>query len=232
MKWLFLDLPVRKAKWITTVSLKSKEEIIRYTNCDQKKIIVIANPLSENCINVCSNIIAEEARLLFVGTKQNKNLENVIPALHGLKIHLRIIGDLTHNQHLLLRKFEIKYSNASDLTSDELSREYQNADLILFPSLYEGFGLPVIEGFCAGKPVITSNISPMKEIAGDAAFLVDPQSISSIRNAVSDVINNPELRRLKVEKGKLIARSYQSKNIYSQYENLWKQVYVSSQRTS
>jgi glycosyltransferase involved in cell wall biosynthesis len=46
--------------------------------------------------------------------------------------------------------------------------------------LYEGFGLPVIEGFCAGKPVITSDISPMNDIAGDAAFLVDPHSVSSI----------------------------------------------------
>jgi glycosyltransferase involved in cell wall biosynthesis len=128
---------------------------------------------------------------------------------------------------LLLKKFEIKYSCTIHLTDDELSREYQSADIILFPSLYEGFGLPVIEGFCAGKPVITSDISPMKEIAEDAAFLVDPLSISSIRDGVNAVINSPNLRQSKVEKGRLIAHSYQSKKIYTEYENLWKQVQAS-----
>jgi glycosyltransferase involved in cell wall biosynthesis len=232
MKWLFLDLPVKKAKWITTVSHKSKEEIIRFTKCDPRKIIVIANPLAENCKVNLNSSFSEEPRLLFVGTKPNKNLDNVIPALFGLNINLRIIGELTHKQHLLLSKFEIKYSDTFNLSDDELSWEYHNADIILFPSLYEGFGLPVIEGFCAGKPVITSDISPMNDIAGDAAFLVDPHSISSIRDGVKAVIANPELRKVKVEKGKLIASSYQSKNIFTAYENLWKQVQVSNGKTA
>ena len=227
MKWLFLDLPVRKAKWITTVSNKSKEEIIKFTNCDPNKIFVIANPLAENCSMNLNASIPDEPRLLFVGTKPNKNLENVIPALFGFNIHLRIIGELTHKQVLLLKKFEIKYSHSFHLTNDELSDEYQSADIVLFPSLYEGFGLPVIEGFCAGKPVITSDLSPMKDIAQDAAFLVDPRSISSIREGVKEVIHNFELRKSKVEKGRLIANSYQSKKIYSEYENLWKQVQAS-----
>jgi len=232
MKWLFLDLPVKKAKWITTVSHKSKEEIIQFTKCDPSKIIVIANPLAENCKVNLNSSFSEEPRLLFVGTKPNKNLENVIPALFGLNIKLRIIGELTYKQHLLLSKFEIKYSDTFNLSEDELWREYQNADMILFPSLYEGFGLPVIEGFCAGKPVITSDISPMKDIACDAAFLVDPHSVSSIRDGVKAVIANPELRKSKVEKGKLIASSYQSIKIYSEYENLWKQVQVSNGKTA
>lgn len=227
MKWLFLDLPVRKAKWITTVSEKSRDEIIKYTKCDPNKIIVIANPLAENCFTDFNPYFPRQPRLLFIGTKGNKNLENVIPSLYRLNIHLRIIGELTNKQLLLLRKFEINYSNDFNLTDNQLSSEYQNADIILFPSLYEGFGLPVIEGFCAGKPVITSDISPMKEIAEDAAFLVDPLSISSIRDGVNAVINNPNLRQSKVEKGRLIAHSYQSKKIYTEYENLWKQVQAS-----
>ena len=105
-----------------------------------------------------------------------------------------------------------------------MTKEYRNCDIVLFPSLYEGFGLPVIEGFCAGKPVITSNLSPMKDIAKDAALLVDPHSISSIRDGVNEVINNHELRQSKVEKGKLIAQFYQSKKIFTEYENLWRQV--------
>jgi glycosyltransferase involved in cell wall biosynthesis len=224
MKWLFLDLPVRKAKWITTVSDKSKDEIIKYTKCDPSKIIVIANPLAENCITDLNYSFPNEPCLLFIGTKANKNLENVVPALYGINIHLRIIGELTDRQRLLLKKFKLKYSCDFNLSDKQLSNEYQNADIVLFPSLYEGFGLPVIEGFCAGKPVVTSDIAPMRDIADDAAFLVDPNSISSIRDGVKAVIYNPELRQSKVEKGRLIARLYQSKKIFAEYETLWKQV--------
>ena len=230
MKWLFLDLPVRKAKWITTVSDKSKDEIIRNTKCDFNKIYVIPNPVAQIFDIDLRNCFPNHPRLLFIGTMPNKNLENVIPALFDLNIHLHIIGELTDKQLLLLRKFEINYSNDFNLTDNQLSNEYHNADIVLFPSLYEGFGLPVIEGFCAGKPVITSDISPMREIADEAAFLVDPHSISSIRDGVKEVINNPILRQSKIEKGRLIARSYESKKIYAVYEKLWKQVQVGNEK--
>jgi glycosyltransferase involved in cell wall biosynthesis len=230
MKWIFLDLPVQKAKWITTVSDKSKEEIIKYTKCDPNKIFVIANPLAKECSLKLNYTIPNEPRFLFIGTRLNKNLEKVIPALYGLNIRLRIIGELSTKQLLLLRKFEIKYSNVFHISEDELSGEYQNADIVLFPSLYEGFGLPVIEGFCAGKPVITSDISPMKDIAGDAAFLVDPHSISSIRNAVITAIDDVALRESKIEKGKLVASIYESKKIFTQYELLWEKVHESTKK--
>jgi glycosyltransferase involved in cell wall biosynthesis len=232
MKLLFLDLPVQKAKWVTTVSEKSKQEIVKYTNCDPTKILVIGNPISTDCDIDLKISFPHQPRILFIGTTHNKNLENVIPALYRLEIELRIIGKISERLHLLLRKFEIKYSNNFNLSNDQLSIEYKNADIILFPSLYEGFGLPVIEGFCVGKPVITSDISPMKEISDGAAFLVDPYSISSIRDAVNKVISNPELRQSKVEKGRLIARSYQNKKIFSEYENLWRQVQVNSKKAA
>lgn len=232
MKLLFLDLPVQKAKWVTTVSEKSKQEIVKYTNCDPTKILVIGNPISTDCDIDLKISFPHQPRILFIGTTHNKNLENVIPALYRLEIELRIIGKISERLHLFLRKFEIKYSNNFNLSNDQLSIEYKNADIILFPSLYEGFGLPVIEGFCVGKPVITSDISPMKEISDGAAFLVDPYSISSIRDAVNKVISNPELRQSKVEKGRLIARSYQNKKIFSEYENLWRQVQVNSKKAA
>jgi glycosyltransferase involved in cell wall biosynthesis len=232
MKWLFLDLPVKRVKWITTVSEKSKNEIIEFTGCDPSKIIVIPNPVDIRFQEGESKNMSDSPVLLFLGTKLNKNLENVISALYGLNIHLRIIGELTTRQQLLLRKFEINFSNDFNLTDHQLSIEYKNADIVLFPSLYEGFGLPVIEGFCAGKPVITSNLSPMKDIAKDAAILVDPHSISSIRDGVNEVIKNPELRQSKVEKGKLIAQLYQSKKILNEYENLWKQVQDSNEKAA
>ena len=224
MKWLFLDLPVKRVKWITTVSEKSKNEIIEFTGCEPNKIIVIPNPVDIRFQEAESKNTSDSPVLLFLGTKPNKNLENVIAALYKLDIHLRIIGDMSKKQQNLLEKFSISYSSVANISDETLTKEYRNCDIVLFPSLYEGFGLPVIEGFCAGKPVITSNLSPMKDIAKDAALLVDPHSISSIRDGVNEVINNHELRQSKVEKGKLIAQFYQSKKIFTEYENLWRQV--------
>jgi glycosyltransferase involved in cell wall biosynthesis len=196
MKWLFLDLPVKRVKWITTVSEKSKNEIIEYTGCDPNKIIVIPNPGDISFQGEKSNVLSEFPILLFLGTKPNKNLENVIAALYKLNIHLRIIGDVTKEQHKLLEKFAISYNSVTNISDEDLIKEYRNCDIVLFPSTYEGFGLPVVEGFCSGRPVITSNLSPMKDIACGAAVLVDPTSIASIRTGVVDLISNDNLHRV------------------------------------
>ena len=224
MKWLFLDLPVKRVKWITTVSEKSKNEIIKFTGCDPNKIIVIPNPVDIQFQDAESKNMSESPVLLFLGTKPNKNLENVIAALYKLDIHLRIIGDITKEQQHLLEKFSVSYSSVANISDDALINEYRNCDIVLFPSTYEGFGLPVVEGFCAGRPVITSDLSPMKEIACGAGVLVDPTSIASIRNGILDLISNDALRNSCIKKGLEISTIYTPKNIAQQYSGLWNKV--------
>ena len=82
----------------------------------------------------------------------------------------------------MLRFYSIRYVYKCDLSNQEILDEYMNCDIVSFPSLYEGFGMPIIEGQAVGRVVFTSDLEPMKEIAGDAALLVDPYSIESIRN--------------------------------------------------
>jgi glycosyltransferase involved in cell wall biosynthesis len=224
MKWLFLDLPVRRMKWITTVSEKSKNEIVAFTNCDPNKIIVIHNPVDVNFQETKENNLSDFPILLFLGTKPNKNLECVIAALYKLKIHLRIIGDLSKKQIQLLEKFSIPYSSVSNISDEELIKEYTNCDVVLFPSIYEGFGLPIVEGFCSGRPVITSNLSPMKDIASGAASLVDPNSIASIRKGVIEIITNKILYSECIKKGLEISKFYASKNITEQYNTVWSKI--------
>jgi glycosyltransferase involved in cell wall biosynthesis len=230
LKWIFLDLPVRKAKYITTISEKSKQEILDYTNCDPEKILVIPNPVDP--IFASSTPLPSAglptmvgrfnlSTILFLGTKPNKNLELTIAALFGLDVHLRIIGELSRKQKEMLEKFNIQYSSDFSISPEQLAAEYTNADLILFPSTYEGFGLPVIEGFQAERPVITSNISPMKEVAGDGALFAEPTSIASIREAVIKLLNDQTLKIQLVAAGKEKVKQYQPGFIAEAYQQLW-----------
>lgn len=228
LKWIFLDLPVKKAKYITTISDKSKQEILDYTNCDPQKILVIPNPVDLSADNSTSSSASlpktgrlNRATILFLGTKPNKNLEMSIAALFGLDVHLRIIGELTPKQEEMLAKFNIHYSVDFSISPAQLAAEYANADFILFPSTYEGFGLPVIEGFQAGRPVITSNISPMKEVAGNAALLSDPTSIASIRGQVIKLLTDHALQTQLVAAGKEKVKQYQPGFISDMYIHLW-----------
>lgn len=250
LKWIFLDLPVNKARTITTISEKSRQEILQHSTCTPEKIRLIPNPvdpmLAAPNINPIStpvdqtqstesthhqpiiNTIAHAIpRILFLGTSPNKNLDLTIAALYKLNIHLRIIGSITSNQQSLLKKFNIHYSTVQQLSAAELYSEYHNADLILFPSTYEGFGLPLIEGFQAGKPVITSNIAPMRDIAGSAAMLINPYSISSIRTGVQQVMEDVYLRKKMVEQGREIANNHAPQKIAAAYHQLWTHVWNS-----
>ena len=222
LKWIFLDLPVKKAKYITTISEKSKQEILDYTNCDPQKILVIPNPVDLSFSDhTTPSTQSTLSTILFLGTKPNKNLEISIAALFALDVHLRIIGELTRKQIEMLAKFNIHYSVDFSISPEQLAAEYTNADLILFPSTYEGFGLPVIEGFQAGRPVITSNISPMKEVAGDGALLADPSSIASIRHHVIQLLADQQLQTQLVAAGKEKVKQYQPGFIAERYQELW-----------
>ena len=78
---------------------------------------------------------------------------------------------------------------------------YRGAEALIFPSLYEGFGLPVLEAMACGTPVVTANITAMPETAGDAALLVDPTSVEQIRAAIEQIVSDTSLRQRLLDKG-------------------------------
>ncbi|MBL8994800.1 MAG: glycosyltransferase family 4 protein [Spirochaetia bacterium] len=87
------------------------------------------------------------------------------------------------------------------IPAEDMATLYSGAELLLFPSLYEGFGMPILEAMACGCPVITANVSAMPEVAGNAGILVDPHSVSEIASAVQKITQNPGLRKELVEKG-------------------------------
>ena len=97
---------------------------------------------------------------------------------------------------------------AGVVPEERLPSLYRGAEALIFPSLYEGFGLPIVESMACGTPVVTSNITAMPEVAGDAALLVDPRSVGQIASAMREIVNDSLLRRRLREKGLVRASHY------------------------
>jgi glycosyltransferase involved in cell wall biosynthesis len=186
LKWLFLDMPVRHCRLVTTISEATKQDILKHTQCSPEKITVIPNPVTDNIYYQPREITWDTPRILFIGATPNKNLERAIDALATVPCQLDIIGKPGPEITERLSRYAITHTIQSGLSDEDIAKMYAEADLILFPSLFEGFGLPIVEGQKAGRPVITSDLSPMKEVAGGAACLINREKL------VSDGFKNVE----------------------------------------
>lgn len=103
--------------------------------------------------------------------------------------------------HIIKNKLENNVKRVNYIDHEDLFSLYKYSALFIYPSLYEGFGFPILEAMASGTPVITSNISSLPEIAGDAAVLINPYEITHIASALMDVVINDKLRNTNIEKG-------------------------------
>jgi glycosyltransferase involved in cell wall biosynthesis len=221
LKWLLLDMPVKRAKIITTISEATKKEILKNTNCTPGKVFVIPNPVDDSICFTEKEFDHLCPVILFIGITANKNLERCIQALQNIPGLLHIIGKITTEQINLLNFYNIKYKIEYGLTDPELAHVFSSCDFVLFPSTFEGFGLPIIEGQKAGRVIITSSLSPMKEVAGEGALFVDPYNVDSIRNGIKEVINNAFLRSELIKKGIINIEKYTASSVSEKYKVLY-----------
>ena len=105
------------------------------------------------------------------------------------------------------------FENHVGISDEDINKVYSRNDILVFPSLYEGFGMPIIEANYVGIPVITSNLSPMKEIARNSSLLFDPYKPNDLKNKLILLIKNSELRKKLIINGFINANKYQSYNI-------------------
>lgn len=224
ISFFWFKIPLYRVKYITTISETTKNQIVKLFNINEKKIIVIPNCFDKNFISSPKPFNKECPRILFIGTKDNKNLERTIFSIYNIKCVLIIIGKLSSEQIKLLKEYCINYENYFDIDDNKMIDIYQNSDILLFPSLQEGFGMPIIEAQAASVPVITSNLEPMSLVAGKGALLVDPLNIDSIREAVLKIIENENLRNTIVGEGSENVKDYDPSVVSKMYFELYNKI--------
>ena len=221
LKLFWVVLPVRRSAVITTISNSTKEELLKNVKTDPARIRVVYVPISERFIYEPKVFNKECPVILQIGTIANKNVMRLANALAGISCKLEIIGDVNPILANELERNKILFSHSKNLSNEEVLNKYRAADMLSFVSTYEGFGMPIVEANAVGRVVVTSNILSMPEVAGNAAHLVDPYDIISIRNGILEVIENDAYRQRLVANGLINCRRFEARNIAKQYFEIY-----------
>lgn len=225
-----LEQSCRQANAIITCSNNSKREIVKYLNIPAEKIHVVYNAVDAKRFH--NNYSHEEIRLtqkkyklpeqyfLYLGTLEpRKNVTGLIEAYNellkvGQKIpKLVVAGKKGWDYEDIFQKVKALYLHEfvffpGYVEDADVPKLMKGATAFVFPSWYEGFGMPPLEAMACGVPVIASNTSALPEVVGDAGLLVDPFSVKEISEAMQALINNEELRNVLVQKGLNRAKAF------------------------
>ncbi|HWI18495.1 MAG TPA: glycosyltransferase family 1 protein [Vicinamibacterales bacterium] len=235
----------RKADRILTVSEASKKDILRFFNVAPEKVEVIYNAIDERFLAPANaermNLVRQRYQLdhpfvLYVGNiKPHKNIERLIDAFGRARnqgpddLKLIIIGDeiskypaLRQSVHRHKLDKHVRFLGFQPM--ETLAAFYRLARAFVFPSLYEGFGLPPLEAMACGTPVVTSNVSSLPEIAGGAALLVDPYDEEAIASAIVRAVTDETLRAELIEKGVQRAHTFSWTQSVKKIHDIYMQV--------
>ena len=229
-RWLYgliwLRMPIWRAGRVTFISDSTRDETIRYVHINQSKLVVIPCCLTMGIQSVPKEFALAKPRLLVVGTKPNKNLNRIVKALKGIHCKLVVVGALTDEQKKLIVDTGVDVENHVNLDDAAIGRQYQAADVVVFVSTYEGFGLPILEAQAAGRPLITSRRAPMQDVAGPGSCLVDPDNVEEIRKAVLQVIQDASYRDALVDAGTRNVQQYSPNAIAGRYAAIYEEMVV------
>lgn len=222
-KLLWFTIPIKLATKVVCISEETRRKVVEISG--RKDVEVIMDPLSSSFHFESKSEMDSPPKVLIIGTAPNKNLKRTIQALNGIECQVTIIGRLTDEIHRELMNNNIAFDNKINLSDDEIYQEYVKCDIVSFVSLFEGFGMPIIEAQAVGRVVITSNLPPMNEIANDSnSILVDPYSVESIRQGFIRAIEQSDLRNQLISQGIINIQRFDPKVIADQYLRLYETI--------
>jgi glycosyltransferase involved in cell wall biosynthesis len=219
---------VRQAAYVIADSEATRADLIRHYQADSERIVTVYPGRDGSLTRVEATEVISAAKtrygiggdyLLYLGTLQpRKNLIRLVEAfarLQPLTADIRLVfagkkgwlyGDLFARVEALGLEDCVLFTGY--VADDDKASLLSGARALVYPSLYEGFGLPVLEAMTCGTPVLTSNVSSLPEVAGDAALLVDPLDVDAISDGMSRLIADDELRFALVKKGYVQVRKF------------------------
>lgn len=247
---LILSRVMKNSDRLITVSNFEKQNILRNYSNFSKPIHTVYNGVSENFQNIepwsqthsiHQKFGLPDRYILHIGnTDPRKNTRGVLSAFYDYlstseeMSKLVIVGINESKLFEMLKELALPESFKNNIvctgyvSDSDLPLIFKNAELFLFPSLREGFGIPIIEAMSCGVPVITSNTSSMPEVAGDAAYLVDPTHHQEISEAIGRVMTNRHLRKTMIDRGlkrhKQFSWSNSAQEVLDIYNNLYQQL--------
>lgn len=227
LRWFWYSLPIARSQVVTVISESAKTELMRHVICSADKVRIVSSCISDDFTAEPKEFNPVSPRILQVGTGSNKNLLRVAEALRGIPCEWHVVGKTTPEQEAILCSSKLTYRALGLLNEAGVHAAYRSCDMVVFVSTYEGFGLPILEANAVGRPVVTSNILSMPEVAGDAACLVDPFQVESIRAGILRVINDADYRARLVANGFQNVARFSAGNVARQYAEIYRELAAS-----
>ncbi|TXF79444.1 glycosyltransferase family 4 protein [Chryseobacterium sp.] len=230
-----------QADLIIAISEQTKRDIIKFLKVPETKIKVIyqgchhsfkEEKSPEFLQSVKEKFSLPERFILSVGTiEERKNLLNTVKALQGAEIPLVAVGKKTGyfqkiNRFIIKNKMENQVFFPENVSMEELAAIYQLAEVFVYPSVFEGFGIPIIEALFSGTPVIAANTSSLPEAGGKDSLYIHPEDISDLKSKIIFLWNNEAERKRRAERGLLYVQQFSdeiiAKNMMEIYSALAK----------
>lgn len=227
----FLPFYFKNVDAFIAVSQSTKNDLVKYYRVPESKISVVHDCISE----IKYEKVRKDDFILYLGTLEpRKNVEGVIRAFailksRGFKHKLIIAGGRGwkfSKIFSLVKKLNLENEVVFKgyVSGEEKAELYRKAKLFVWPSFYEGFGLPVLEAMAYGTPVVTSNVSSLPEVCGDSAFLVNPHSVQDIAGAMIHILSSTKLYNGLVQKGLERVKLFTQKRMIDGVLSVYKQL--------
>jgi len=197
-----------KAAFVLTVSEYSRQEIANWAQVDEQKVVNVGNGVGVPFTSAGRRYEPGYPYLLYVGSrKPHKNITSLLEAfaISGVRSELRLVLSGHRDRQIQAHIDRLKLGKDVDFlaleSTESLAEAYRGAAGFVFPSLYEGFGLPPLEAMACGTPVLTSNVCSLPEVVGEAAILVQPDKVEDIACGIRRIVQDSTLRSQLRESG-------------------------------